>query len=430
MRAFGALVWKDLRLFFADRRAVLMSVVAPIVIGSFFGFVLGGSADRKPASRVGVALVDEDGSAISRALTARLSGDDALSVKTWTLAEAREEVRRGRVAVAIRVPAGFGDSAAAAFFRAARQKAVLELLYDPSHATEAAMVEGILAGHAMEAVSREMFTGPAGRRALRDSVGQLEQSHDVVPREKDALLMLLRSVENWNGVAASMPPEKAEAGLTIPYDVKKQAVTSAAGTPYNGYAHAFAGMGVQFILFMAIEMGVGLLLQRQQGLWKRLRAAPLSRATLLGSRACSTAVISLFILACLFGFARVVFGLRVEGSFAGFVGICLAFSLMTAAFGLLIAGLGKTPEGTRGITIVSTLLLLMLGGAWIPTFVFPAWLQQATVVVPTRWAIDGLDATTWRGLGLSAVAWPIALLLATALACGTLAVIRFRWETE
>jgi ABC-2 type transport system permease protein len=101
---------------------------------------------------------------------------------------------------------------------------------------------------------------------------------------------------------------------------------------------------------------------------------------------------------------------------------------MTAAFGLLLASLGRTPDGTRGLAIVATLLLVMLGGAWVPTFIFPQWLQQVTAVVPTRWAIDGLGATTWRGLGFSAVAWPIAFMLATALACTALAVVRFRWD--
>ena len=43
LTAFRALVRKDLRLFLTDRRAVLMSVVAPIVVASFFGYVLGGT---------------------------------------------------------------------------------------------------------------------------------------------------------------------------------------------------------------------------------------------------------------------------------------------------------------------------------------------------------------------------------------------------
>ena len=61
----------------------------------------------------------------------------------------------------------------------------------------------------------------------------------------------------------------AQPGVTVPFEVSKQEVTSGEGIPYNAYAHSFAGMGVQFILFMGIEMGVGLLLLRQQGLWQR-----------------------------------------------------------------------------------------------------------------------------------------------------------------
>jgi ABC-2 type transport system permease protein len=74
--------------------------------------------------------------------------------------------------------------------------------------------------------------------------------------------------------------------------------------------------------------------------------------------------------------------------------------------------------------------MVMLGGAWVPTFIFPKWLQKLTVVVPTRWAMDGLDAMTWRGLGFSASVGPIAVLLLFTLLFGTVAVMRFRWRTD
>jgi hypothetical protein len=54
----------------------------------------------------------------------------------------------------------------------------------------------------------------------------------------------------------------------------------------------------------------------------------------------------------------------------------VAFSLMTAAFGLLIAAVGKTPEATRGRSILVTLIIVMLGGAWVPAFIFPQWLHK------------------------------------------------------
>jgi ABC-2 type transport system permease protein len=430
IRAFLALVGKDLRLFFADRRAVVLSVLAPIVIASFFGYIFSDGGEQRAATRVPIIVVDEDRSPISTVLVGQLTKDPALAVKVATHSEAREAVRRARAIAAVEFPAGFGATAAGAFFRGAgQQKASVGLLYDPTRAAEAAMVEGILAGHVMQAVSQEMFAGQTGRDAVRDALGQVEGSDQFAPREKGALLGLLRGVQGWNDVAQTSPGG-AQPGFAVPYELKKQPVTSGTGTVYNGYAHAFAGMGVQFILFMAIEMGVGLLLQRQQGMWKRLRAAPISRSVLLGSRAVSTALLSLFILAFLFLFARVAFGVRVEGSLIGFVCIAVAFSLMTAAFGLLIASLGRTPDATRGLAIVATLLLVMLGGAWVPTFVFPGWMQQLTMIVPTRWAVDGLDATTWRGLGFSAVAWPILFLSVTAVGCGALAVARFRWDAD
>jgi ABC-2 type transport system permease protein len=169
---------------------------------------------------------------------------------------------------------------------------------------------------------------------------------------------------------------------------------------------------------------------RQTGLWQRLRAAPLSRAMLLGSRMVSAALIAGFILTVLFSFARVAFGVHVLGSFAGFVGVCAAFSLMTAAFGLMVAALGKTPEATRGYSIMATLVMVMLGGAWVPTFIFPLWLQKLTVVVPTRWAIDGMDGMTWRGLGFSAAVAPIGVLLLFTMLFAAVAVMRFRWRME
>ena len=46
MTAFLALVRKDIRIFLQDRRAVIMSFVAPILIGSFFGYVFGGTSSR------------------------------------------------------------------------------------------------------------------------------------------------------------------------------------------------------------------------------------------------------------------------------------------------------------------------------------------------------------------------------------------------
>jgi ABC-2 type transport system permease protein len=67
------------------------------------------------------------------------------------------------------------------------------------------------------------------------------------------------------------------------------------------------------------------------------------------------------------------------------------------------------------------------GGHRVPTFIFPAWLQQS-MLVPVRWAVDGLDAMTWRGIGLSGAVVPGLVLIGFGAAFSFVAASRFRWE--
>lgn len=217
-------------------------------------------------------------------------------------------------------------------------------------------------------------------------------------------------------------------GAGAPFLLKEEAVTSRKGVVYNSYAHSFAGMGVQFLLFVALDFGIAFLLERQGGLWKRLRAAPLSRTSLLAGKVVSGALVGLVSVGATYAFGIAVLGVRVQGSLPGFLLLLLAAALMASSFGLLLAALGGTPGATRGLSILAVLLLVMLGGGWVPAFVFPEWLRTATLVLPTRWAIDGLDAVTWRGAGFAQGALPaVGVLLGwTALFLGV-AHVRFRW---
>jgi ABC-2 type transport system permease protein len=425
LTALTALVRKDLKLFLGDRRALILSLAAPIVIGAFFGFLFSGDA-KQDTAKIPIALVDLDGSVLSRAVGAKLAEDKLLSVRPETEVQARESVKKGKATAAVVLPKGFGDAAANAFF-SSLGKPEVTVFYDPSHGMEMGLVRGLLTQAAMEVVSREMFTGDTGRNAVKRTLADLGASN-ISSAEKAPLQDLLRSVDRWNAQQSAAPAEQRSGGLSLPYTLKEEPITAGSGIAYNGYAHSFGGMGVQFILFMGIDAGVALLVLRRSGTWQRLRAAPVGRRGILLARALSAAILATGILLVIFAAARLLFGVRIQGSFAGFLGVTVAFALMTATFGLLIAALGRTPEAARGLAIFGTLIMVMLGGAWVPSFVFPAWLQRATLLVPTRWAVDGLDAMTWRGLGFSAAVGPMAVLLGFAALFGILALWRFPFE--
>ena len=248
--AFFALVRKDLVLYFSNRRALVMSIAAPIVIAAFFGSLFGPSSDKP--SKIAVALTDLDHSALSQRVATSMAADGALEMKPLDEAAAAAAVRAGKVRAAIVLPAGFGVAAPQALLGGSTRP-IVRVQYDPSQAAGLAIVRGLFAQHVMESIGQGM---------------------------------------------AAMPGARAGAGFTLPFETQATAATAAAATDhaYNSYAHSFAGMSVQFILFMGIDIGIGVLLARRLGLWKRLRAAPLGRATLLGSHIASGALIALVIL--------------------------------------------------------------------------------------------------------------------------------------
>jgi ABC-2 type transport system permease protein len=425
LHAFVALARKDLVLYFSNRRALVMSIAAPIVIAAFFGALFG--SDQKP-SRVPIAVTDLDKSALSARLVANLRGDATFDLHEVDEAAGAALVKQGKLRAAIVLPAGLGEAAPGALF-GGRDKPVITVRHDPSQPMVLAVVRGLLAQHVMESVAQTVFTADTAARTLADFRRDVAASPSMSDAARHDLLAMFDSIERvQQRAAAPASASDRTPGFSLPFELKTLEATARIDQPYNSYAHSFAGMGVQFILFSGIELGVGLLIARRLGLWKRLRAAPVSRGLLLGSRIASGAITALVLLAIIYAAAIAVFGVRIEGSVAGFVGVAVAFSLLTASFGLLIAALGKTPEATRGLAIFATLVMVMLGGAWVPTFVFPAWLQTVSLAVPTRWAVDGLDAMTWRGMGFAAAVGPILVMLAFSIAFAALAVWRFDWE--
>jgi len=378
MRALLALIKKDIRTFRADRRAVIVSFAVPAVLAMMFGFVFRGSGGRdiKLHSRI----VNLDASPASQRIVEALVAVPLLGAAQATQAEAEKLVRQDDIDLAIVIPESFIAKAKAAS-GGQGPKPEIRLLAPPTHMMELRIVEGVLGKTLVGVLGTEL--GAEYVRCATDGV---------------------------------------------PYTTEQASISG--GEPqYDGAAHALAGMGVQFILIGAVDAAVRMLDERQRGLLRRVHAAPIARSTLVLSRLLSGALIALVVLLFLYAFgATPVMNVRIRGSQLGFGLVAATFALMASALGLLIATFGKTPQATRGVGIFIILVATMLSGAWFPAFLFPGWMQTATKFVPSRWAVDGLDDMTYKGLGLESALQPAGVLLLAAVIFGAWAAWRFKWE--
>jgi len=197
MIPFLALIRRDLKLFFNDRRAVVVGLFVPILLASFFGYLFGGQGGNAETSKVAVLVIDQDDSAISRGLVAQLAGDSNLDVKPSTLDAAHDLVRKGKATAAIVIPKDFGRDAGRALFTG-ETKPEIGVLYDPSHHVELGMVKGILSGAVMQAVSKEMFSGRTGRDVVNESLARVQSDPQMSEPNRKALRDLLGGVQELN----------------------------------------------------------------------------------------------------------------------------------------------------------------------------------------------------------------------------------------
>ena len=165
------------------------------------------------------------------------------------------------------------------------------------------MVKGMLTQQVMQVVSAEMFGGDDGQQAhrARPAPARRTQVASRPGRRAAARHAGSRAASTRRCRPRSATPAGPARGLAMPFTTHDQSMSSGpAAQGYNPYAHAFSGMGVQFILFMAVNMGIGILLSRRTGVWDRVLAAPVTLPQVVLARAVSAAIIAFGLLCAIF----------------------------------------------------------------------------------------------------------------------------------
>jgi len=359
------LVWelarKDLRLFLADWRGVLLCFAVPILLASAFGAVF----HRQPGAetyRLRAAVVVEDDGPLARRVADALVASAHVEGRVLPLDEARAGLDAAASGVVFVLPQGFGDALRKAAAEGTAPPAV-RILHRPGQGLEARLAEGLL-------------TEVALREAARDLLAPL-------------------------GVP--------EARLERPFTVRRESLTGPGESAIDVFAHSFCGMSLQYLLFWGMDSGLLLLRERKRGIWKRLRTAPVGLGTLLAGKALATGLVALAQIAVTFAFGWLVFGVTI-GSLPGFVVLAVAAAGLSAATGLVVAALGGNEGRARSVAILTILTVSMLGGLWLPLFLLPDWVQRAAFLLPTTWAARGLEGVTWQGMTWDG-AWPCAVVV-------------------
>lgn len=174
-------------------------------------------------------------------------------------------------------------------------------------------------------------------------------------------------------------------------------------------------------------VGFGVVSMRVRRLLKRLAATPMSRGAFLGSFLLHRLVLAAVEVAFLLGFAALVFGVEVRGSWVALAGVTALGTLGFGGLGLLIGSRAQNLETASGLVNLASLPMWLLSGVFFATSNFPGWMQPVVKALPLTALNDALRAVVLDGAGLAAVAGEAAVLGAWAGVTTALALRGFRW---
>jgi len=196
--------------------------------------------------------------------------------------------------------------------------------------------------------------------------------------------------------------------------VKKDVAREQVG-PNNAFEITFPQGVIWGLIGCVMTFGISLVTERTHGTLVRLRMAPLTRGQILGGKAlaCFTCIVivqvMLFFVATAMGVHWTSIPLVI---LAG-----LSSAVCFVGFMMLIASLGKTEQTASGAAWAIMMPMSMLGGAMVPQFVLPAWMQTVGKISPVRWAILALEGGVWRHFSLSEMVLPCTILVSVGIVC-------------
>jgi ABC-2 type transport system permease protein len=179
----------------------------------------------------------------------------------------------------------------------------------------------------------------------------------------------------------------------------------------TGFGQAVPGNLVMFVLLIAFTSGaINLVVERDQGLLRRLASSPLTSAQLLAGKALSRFLLAAIEIVYFLVAGAVLFKLDWGNNYAALLMILLSYALAAAGLGLLMGSIGKSPDQASGIGVLSALVMSALGGAWWPIEIVPSAIRWIAFVFPTGWAMDGMLKAMSLGQSVATLA-PNALML-------------------
>ena len=179
---------------------------------------------------------------------------------------------------------------------------------------------------------------------------------------------------------------------------------------FNAFDLQVPGFAVTFLL-IGMLMGVSLALidEHDWGTLERLRSASAPLWATLTGKLLARFVVGFIQMAVLFAAGYVLFGISLGRNPVALIMPAAAIAFAGAAFGLIVAGVGRTRDAVLPVGAIVIMTMAAIGGCWWPIDFEPVWMQHVALALPTTWAMRAFNDLMIRNLVASSAVIPAAV---------------------
>lgn len=388
---------KDLKIFFSDKRAVVLSLLLPIGLITLFALAFGGivSSDDEGGNPITVLCSDYDQSAISGDIIAALDSIPGMQMVMLEKAEAIRLIQKGDEIAALVIDSGF----TAALNNG--EDLPLTLYFDQSREMEVGILQNLLISR-LSAIKGSIDANKGVDRVMEKLFSQLPATvQDSVRQELTAGLREESKPEEIVSMSGVVGDEESNWGLI----------------------QAVAGTAIMMLLFSVGAIGKSMLEEKESGVLKKLLQSPIHPYAILFGKMLTGVIMGIFQLSVMFLYSWLVLGLDILIDIPALICMILATSLACAAFGVLLASIVTTKKQADSLGTILILFMSGIGGSMIPLYIMPTFMQNAAVISVNYWSIQGFYDIFWRKADFVDVLHNVLILI--GIAAGILSVSLF-----
>ena len=403
---------KDLKILSRDPVGMFFILGFPVLMGLFFGLMMSGmNSSGGSASKMKVALVDNDKTESSKQFIELLNDGGNIELMPGELEESKENVRKGRAVGVLVLKERFGERVGVFW----GEPPEIQLGLDPSRGAESAMLQGYIM-QAIGSMTGQRFADPSQFHSSIDiAKDQAKADESLNPINRQLMLGFLGSVDSMlDSVSNLQNNQEGGKGETIgqpgfefanitELDISRQVDPK---SPEGQIKKITSQWDVSFpqamlwgILGCIAGFSTSIAREQSSGTMTRLQIAPIAKHKILAGKALACFLAVLFVIAMM-----TVLGYFLSMRPGNLLHLCIAALSVAFCFvGIMmtLSLLGKTEQSVNGLGWMANMIMAMLGGCMIPVMFMPGFIKQFSMLSPVRWAISAIEGAIWRDYTLA-----------------------------